>query len=291
LPVVSPPPSILSVQSHVAYGYVGNRAAVFPLQRMGFDVVAVNTVQFSNHTGYGAWTGQLFTPEHVREVLDGVEARGGFAETRAVLSGYLGDPGLGRVVLERAAALKARDPSVIHVCDPVMGDVGRGFFVKPGVPEFFRDEAAPRASVLTPNQFELEYLTGRNIETLEDAVAAAAALHARGVATVLVTSLERRGAGAGRIEMLVSDAREGRFLVETEKLALDPAPNGSGDCTAALFCGARLKGYGAAEALGRTAAAILAVFRATAAQGTRELALIAAQDAFTLPEALPVTSP
>jgi pyridoxine kinase len=290
LPVVSPPPSILSVQSHVAYGYVGNRAAVFPLQRMGFDVVAVNTVQFSNHTGYGAWTGQLFTPEHVAQVLDGVQARGGFAGTRAVLSGYLGDPGLGRVVLDRAAALKARDPSVIHVCDPVMGDVGRGFFVKPGVPEFFRDEAAPRASVLTPNQFELEYLTGRAVGTLEDAVAAAASLHARGVETVLVTSLERRGAGAGRIEMLVSDARDGRFLVETEKLALDPPPNGSGDCTAALFCGARLKGYAAAEALGRTAAAILAVFRATAAQGTRELALIAAQDAFTLSGALPVTA-
>jgi pyridoxine kinase len=290
LPLVSAPPSILSVQSHVAYGYVGNRAAVFPLQRMGFDVVAVNTVQFSNHTGYGAWTGQLFTPEHVREVLDGVEARGGFDHTRAVLSGYLGDPGLGRVVLDRAAALKARDPAVIHVCDPVMGDVGRGFFVKPGVPEFFRDEAAPRATVLTPNQFELEYLTGRRVETLDDCLGAAASLHARGVETVLVTSLERRGRASDRIEMLVSDAAEGRFLVETEKLALDPAPNGSGDCTAALFCGARVKGYGAGEALGRTAAAILAVFKATAAQGTRELAVIAAQDAFTLDEALPVTT-
>jgi pyridoxine kinase len=282
--------SILSVQSHVAFGYVGNRAAVFPLQRMGFDVIAVNTVQFSNHTGYGAWKGQILSAEHIADVLAGVAERGGFKATKAVLSGYLGEAALGRIVLERAAALKAADPGVIHVCDPVMGDVGRGFFVRPGIPEFFRDEAVPRATVITPNQFELEYLAGASIRSLGDAIAACDRLHARGPRLILVTSFEHDGTRPGSIEMLVSDAKHGRFLVSTEKLAFDPAPNGSGDCTAALFCGALLKGYPAAEALGRTAAAIHAVFRATKAQGTRELAVIAAQDAFELGGMAPVVA-
>lgn len=281
-------PSVLSVQSHVAYGYVGNRAAVFPLQRMSFDVIAVNTVQFSNHTGYGAWTGQIFTPEHIGDVLAGIDARGGFAATAAVLSGYLGDAALGRLVLEQVAALRDRNPDVIHCCDPVMGDVGRGFFVRPGIPEFFRDEALRSATILTPNQFELEYLTGRTIARLEDAVAATQDLHARGVRTVLVTSLTHRDTPAGKIQMLVSDTAEGRFLVTTDLLPLTPAPNGSGDCTAALFCGAMLKGYAAGEALARTAAAIMAVFHATQQAGTRELALIQAQAAFELHDTLHV---
>jgi pyridoxine kinase len=276
------------VQSHVAYGYVGNRSAVFPLQRMGFDVIAVNTVQFSNHTGYGAWTGQIFTPEHVAEVLEGVEARGGYARTKAVLSGYLGEATLGRLVLARAAALRARDPDLIHCCDPVMGDVGRGFFVRAGIPEFFRDEAVPRATILTPNQFELEWLTGVSVGDVADAARACDALHARGVRTVLVTSLQRAATPRDCVEMLVSDVRVGRFLSSSPKLPLDPAPNGAGDCVAALFCGATLRGHDAAAALARTTAAIHQVFAATQRAGTRELALVAAQASFELEAASPV---
>lgn len=287
---MSGPASILSVQSHVAYGYVGNRAAVFPLQRMGFDVIAVNTVQFSNHTGYGAWKGEVFSPEHIASVLQGIEERDGFAATQAVLSGYLGDVKLGHVVLEEVERLRARRPGLVYCCDPVMGDVGRGFFVRPGIPEFFRDEVLPKASILTPNQFELEYLADRKIGTLGQALDACDHLHDRGVGTVLLTSLEHEATPAGQIEMLVSDVAAGRHLATTPKLPLEPMPNGSGDCTAALYCGATLKGYAAPEALGRIAAAIFAVFQATAAAGTRELALIAAQDAFTLRECMPVQS-
>jgi pyridoxine kinase len=283
-----PRPSILSVQSHVAYGYVGNRAAVFPLQRMGFDVTAVNTVQFSNHTGYGSFAGEVFPAAHVAAVIDGIAANGGLAETGAVLTGYLGTAELGEVVLERVARLRAGKPGLLHVCDPVMGDVGRGFFVKPGVPEFFRDKAVPSAGVLTPNQFELEVLTGRRVATLADAAAACDDLHARGVGTVLVTSLAHDRLPDGRVAMLVSDRATGRHLAETERVPLAHPANGSGDCTAALFCGALLSGHAAPEALARTTAAILAVFRATAAKGTRELALIEAQAAFELRDRVPV---
>jgi pyridoxine kinase len=264
----------------VAYGYVGNRAAVFPLQRMGFDVTAVNTVQFSNHTGYGAWRGEVFSREHIASVLQGIEERGGFADCGAVLSGYLGDADLGQTLLAQVARLNAARPDLMYCCDPVMGDVGRGFFVRPGIPEFFRDHALPRATIATPNQFELEYLTGINIASLGDALRACDALHARGPRFVLVTSLQHPATPHGRMEMLVSTANGQRFLASTELLAFDPPPNGAGDCTAALFCGHILKGASPADALARTAAGIHAVLEATKLAGTRELALIKAQDAF-----------
>lgn len=282
-------PSILSVQSHVAYGYVGNRAAVFPLQRMGLDVTAVNTVQFSNHTGYGAWRGEVFSPAHVEDVLRGIDERGGLARCGAVLSGYLGDPAMGAVLLAQVQRL-ADANGALWCCDPVMGDVGRGFFVRPGIPEFFRDHAVPQATILTPNQFELEYLTGAPIASLDDALRACDALHARGPRYVLVTSLQHAGTPHGRMEMLVSHAGHGRFLVSTERLAFDPAPNGAGDCTAALFCGHVLMGASTADALGRTAAGIHGVLELTLEAGTRELALVAAQDAFVSKAGFPVVA-
>lgn len=274
--------TVISIQSHVAYGYVGNRAAVFPLQRLGCDAIAVNTVQFSNHTGYGEWTGQVFTAEHVADLMDGVAARGVLPTCDALLSGYMGDVGLGRVIVETAARLKAANPRAVYACDPVMGDVGRGFFVRPGLPEFIRDHAVPAADLMTPNQFELEYLTGRTVETLDDALAATAALRERGPRLVLVTSLTRKEADPGHIEMLADD-RDGAWLVSTPRLPLDPPPNGSGDAVAALFLAHYLKAFDPAEALEQAAAAIYAIFQTTRRMGTRELQLIAAQDEFVNP--------
>lgn len=274
--------TVISIQSHVAYGYVGNRAAVFPLQRLGCDAIAVNTVQFSNHTGYGEWTGQVFTAEHVADLMDGVAARGVLPTCDALLSGYMGDVGLGQVIVETAARLKAANPRAVYACDPVMGDIGRGFFVRPGLPEFIRDHAVPAADLMTPNQFELEYLTGRTVETLDDALAATAALRARGPRLVLVTSLTRKDADPGHIEMLADDTH-GAWLVSTPRLPLDPPPNGSGDAVAALFLAHYLKAFDPADALEQAAAAIYAIFQTTRRMGTRELQLIAAQDEFVNP--------
>ncbi|WP_207457135.1 pyridoxal kinase PdxY [Azospirillum sp. SYSU D00513] len=274
--------TVISIQSHVAYGYVGNRAAVFPLQRLGLDATAVNTVQFSNHTGYGKWTGQVFTAEHIAEIVEGIAARGVLPAYDAVLSGYMGDVGLGRVIVETAARVKAANPKAVYCCDPVMGDVGRGFFVRPGLPEFIKEHAVPVADILTPNQFELEYLADRKVETLSDAMEATAALRARGTRLVLVTSLTRADADPDRIEML-ADGAEGAWLVSTPRLPLDPAPNGSGDAVAALYLAHYLKTGSPAEALERAAAAIYAIFQETQRRGTRELQLIAAQDEFVNP--------
>lgn len=274
--------TVLSIQSHVAYGYVGNRAAVFPLQRLGCDVIAVNTVQFSNHTGYGSWKGDVFTPAHVEQVLEGVGERGALDSCDAVLSGYMGDAAMGSVILSAVARVKAARPDAVYCCDPVMGDVGRGFFVRPGIPEFMRDHAVPAADVVTPNQFELEYLTGCPVTTLDEALAATAALRSRGPTLVMVTSLTRAEAPEGRIEMLV-DGDEGAFLVGTPRLPLDPPPNGAGDAVAALFLAHYLKTRSAAAALEGAAAAINAVFQETRRAGTRELQLIAAQDLMAAP--------
>lgn len=274
--------TVLSIQSHVAYGCVGNRAAVFALQRLGCEVVAVNTVQFSNHTGYGAWRGAVFGSDHIADVLDGIEERGVFPSCHAVLSGYMGDASLGHGVLEAARRVRAANPRAIYCCDPVMGDVGRGVFVRPGIPEFMREHAIPAADIATPNQFELELLAGRPVRTLEDALAATADLRALGPRVVLVTSLAREGGRDDMIEMLV-DGADGSWLVATPKLPLDPPPNGAGDAVAALFLAHYLRSFESPRALEHAAAGIYAIFLATRRYHARELQMVAAQEEFVQP--------
>src|SRR6476661_7002230 len=178
--------NILSIQSHVAYGHVGNAAATFPLQRIGVGVWPVHTVQFSNHTGYGEWTGRVFEAALITELVNGIGARGVLGTCDGVLSGYMGSADTGAAILDAVAAVRAANPKARYCCDPVIGDAGR-VYVRDGVSEFMRDRALPAADVVTPNRFELETLTGLNAETATQAHAAIDALHARGPGAVLVT--------------------------------------------------------------------------------------------------------
>ena len=134
---------ILSIQSSVAYGYVGNSAAAFTLQRLGHEVWPVLTVHFSNNTGYGAWRGPLLSPTDVAEVIAGIADRGVLGSADAVLSGYQGEPAVGAVILDAVEQVKAANPNAVYCCDPVMGDVGRGLFVREGIPEYLRDVVVP----------------------------------------------------------------------------------------------------------------------------------------------------
>ncbi|WP_026868825.1 pyridoxal kinase PdxY [Inquilinus limosus] len=272
--------AILSIQSSVAYGHVGNSAAVFPLQRLGIDVWPVLTVHFSNHTGYGSFRGPVLAADQIAEVLRGVEERGVLPGCDAVLSGYMGDVSLGHLVLDAVAKVKAANPKAIYCCDPVLGDVGRGFFVRPGLPEFMRDRAVPQADIITPNQFELEYLAARPVSTLADALAAARVVQATGPKIVLVTSLTRSDAPEGVIEMLAV-APEGAWIVATPRLPI--TVNGSGDITAALFLAHMLRTGDPAVALGRTAGTVYAVMEATHTSGQREIQIVAAQAAIANP--------
>ncbi|MCR9220564.1 MAG: pyridoxal kinase PdxY [Alphaproteobacteria bacterium] len=275
---------ILSIQSHVAYGHVGNSAAVFPLQRLGWEVWPVHTVQFSNHPGYDGFRGAVTPVETVRAVLQGIAERGVMERCEAVLSGYIGDAALGAAILEAAAAAKRANPAALYVCDPVMGDRGHGVYVRDDVPPFMRDHAVPAADAALPNHFELELLSGRRLETLADLRAAADGLRARGPRIVVVTSLERADGPADAIEMLVATA-DGAWLVETPRLHFPIAPNGAGDLTAALFTGRLLAGEAPPEALAKTAAAVFATLAETLRLGRRELALESAQAALADPPA------
>jgi pyridoxine kinase len=254
---------------------------VFPLQRIGVEVYPVYTVHFSNHTGYGAWRGLVLPVEAVAEVIRGIEERQVFARCDGVLSGYMGDVSLGKVVLEAVEKVRIANPSAAYCCDPVIGDVGRGVFVRPGIPEFMRDHAVPAATILTPNQFELEYLADRKVTDLQSALQAAELIKARGPRIVLVTSLRRADAAEDRIEMLVVDKNEG-YIIETPLLPLNV--NGAGDMAAALFFAHWLRTTSMREALELTTAAVFAVLDATFRAGEREMQLVEAQESIANPQ-------
>ncbi|MGA9867142.1 MAG: pyridoxal kinase PdxY [Acetobacteraceae bacterium] len=276
--------NILSIQSWVAYGHVGNAAAMFPLQRLGAEVWAVNTVQFSNHTGYGAWTGEVFTGAAVRALIDGIAARGALSRCDAVLSGYMGDAGIGLAVLDALARVRTANPGALYCCDPVIGDDDTGVYVRPGIAELMRDRVLASADIATPNRFELEFLTGAACATLDDAKAGATRLAATmrpdGPRIVLLTSLRTAETPAGHVDMLAAES--GRFhLLRTPELPI--SVNGAGDALAALFLYHCLSTGDAAAALERAGSSLFGVLRRTAEAGARELYLVAAQEEFVAP--------
>lgn len=271
----------LSLQSHVAYGYVGNRAATFPLQRLGHEVWAVNTVEFSNHTGYGAWRGRTAPAGQVAEIVQGIEALGLLPRCDALLTGYVGDSALADVVLDTAARVRAANPRAIWCCDPVLGDTDTGIYVKSGIDVFFRERAIPAADLVTPNHFELELLTGSKVSTMAEALVAARSLLA-GPRLVLITSLRRADAPADRIEM-VAVSHDAAWRVVTPLIGFEIAPNGTGDTVAALFSAHWLTSGNIADALSKAASSIFAVLETTRELGERELQLVAAQDRLVTP--------
>jgi pyridoxine kinase len=274
------PVRILSIQSHVAFGHAGNSAAVFPLQRLGHEVWPVHTVCFSNHTGYGAWRGLLLPAADVAEVVLGIEERGAFETCDAVLSGYQGGADIGAVVLDAVARVRRVRPDAVYCCDPVMGDVDRGMFVRPGIPELMRDRVVPAADIVTPNHFELDFLAGATTRTVPGLLAAADAVRASGPAVVLVTSVVTDDTPADALD-LVAVSAEGAWRTRTPRLPI--SPNGTGDLTAAVFLAHLLDGRPLGEALASTTSAVFAVVEATAAAGDRELRIVQVQDRLAHP--------
>ncbi|MBT2486015.1 MULTISPECIES: pyridoxal kinase PdxY [unclassified Microbacterium] len=271
---------ILSVQSAVAYGHVGNSAAVFPLQRIGVEVLPVYTVNFSNHTGYGSWRGPLIAPADVAEVITGIEERGVFGQIDAVLSGYQGGEGIGDVIIDAVARVKAANPNAVYACDPVMGNAKSGCFVAPAIPILLRERVVPAADIITPNQFELGFLTETDPDTLESTLASVDLARDMGPRTVLVTSVERPDREDGTIEMLAVDDA-GAWIVQTPHLPMKA--NGSGDVTAALFTAHYVETGSAHVALERTASSVYDLLKATLDSGERELQLIEAQEFYASP--------
>lgn len=278
---------ILSIQSHVCYGHVGNSAAVFPLQRLGYDVWPVHSLQFSNHPGYGDWRGEVFVAEKVAGLLSAIERRGVFQDCDAVLSGYLGTAALGRAVVEAVAAVRIVNPDAIFLCDPVMGDQDAGLYVEADIPDFLRDEAINSADIITPNLFELGLLTGQNIRNLAEAARAARELIAdpdNRLKAVIVSSVpvpeDQEHRQIGILAVTPAEAQ----LAVTAKLQFDPPVKGTGDCFSALFLAAFLRNRGnACAALHEASAALRAVITETHNRRASELCLIEAQEQIATP--------
>jgi pyridoxine kinase len=271
---------ILSIQSHVVYGHVGNSAAVYPLQRLGREVWPLMTVQFSSHTGYAGWRGRAFDAGMIDECLAGLQAIGALSRCAGLLTGYLGKAEIGEAALRALERVRAANGEAAYACDPVIGDAGRGPYVAAGVGEFFRDRAVPSATIATPNAFELEWLTGVAIGDLRAARQAIAALRARGPSVVVAKSLALEDTPADALDMLAGD-ETGFWRLRTPKLPI--AVHGTGDLFAALFFHHWFETRGTCEALSRAVSSIYAIVAATHAAGSRELALVAAQDELVRP--------
>jgi len=281
--------AVLSIQSHVVFGYAGNTAAVFPLQRLGREVWAINTVEFSNHTGYGSWKGKVLGAELAAELVAGLEERGVLHRAEAVLSGYLGDAAVGRAIIDAVKKVRGESKNALYCCDPVMGDVGRGFYVKPDIPDMFKKELVPLADIVCPNQFELEALTGIDTAAIDKAKEAVNILHDMGPSIVLVTSFKEKD---GELSMLASD-RKSLYKITTPELPLGNGVAGTGDMTAAVFLSRYLETRNLEKTLELCTASVFGVLQASfkAASSVKngmplELKIIDAQNQLVSPDNL-----
>ena len=216
--------NIVSLQSHVAYGHVGNSAAVFAMQRLGNEVWPVYTVNFSNHTEYPDWGGPVMAPAEVADVFDGMSFA--FADVDVVLTGYLGSAELAAVVEDTVRRIKAANPGARYICDPVIGNAQVGSFVAPEIPDVFTERLIPLADAITPNQWELSLLTGTELNTPEETAAAARSLKDR----ALVTSI---GSHADPTLGMLDITPGETLLVETPRLGGNVV--GAGDLATALY--------------------------------------------------------
>ena len=276
-------PPILSIQSHVVYGHVGNAAAVFPLQRLGREVWPLMTVQYSSHVGYSAWRGRAFDAAMIDDCVSGLEAIGVLPRCAGLLTGYIGKPEIGDAALRALDRIRSANGEAAYACDPVIGDVGPGVYVAAGVGEFFRDRALPLATIATPNAFELEWLTGKPLSDLRAARQAIAVLRAKGPRVVVATSLLLDDTPAGALDVLAGD-EAGLWRARTPNLPI--SVNGSGDLFSALFFHYWLEAHDTRDALSRATSSVHAIVKATLDSGSREMSLIAAQEELTSPSQL-----
>lgn len=265
---------VISIQSQVVHGHVGNSAAVFPMQAKGLAVAAVPTALLSNHPHYPTMHGQILPPDLVAGLLQGVEERGLPARARVVVSGFLGSVENGAVVAEFVA--RVRHPGLVYVCDPVMGDDDLGVFVAEGLVGLFRDRLAPMADIITPNQYELEMLAGLPARSAPDLAAAAAALRARGTGAVVATGCTLDDTPPGRVETILCGADGALHRTAIPRLPIRPC--GTGDIFTALMVARLCAGQALAEAVAGATHEVLAILRRTEAaaagpDGAGEMAL------------------
>jgi len=264
------PVDVISIQSQVVYGHVGNNAAIPTLQSMGLRVAAVPTVLLSNTPHYPSLHGGAIPADWFAGYLRDLEARGVLAGARAVMVGFLGDPDQAGMLadwLDRAT--RAHPQLRVHV-DPVIGDFDHGVYTDPRLTQAWRTRLLPRAHGLTPNHFELEQLTGASLATCDDTLAAAARLLDGATDWVVVTSAAPRDWPAGAMQVALVTRTLRRVFSHP---VVPCAAKGIGDLFAARLAGHVLGGMPLEHAVERACAHVVAVLRDTAARGWEELAL------------------
>jgi pyridoxine kinase len=272
--------TVISIQSQVVHGHVGNSAAVFPLQACGIEVAAVPTALLSNHPHYSSMRGGVLDAKFVRDLLAGVEERGLVGTCKILISGYLGSPEIAAAVIDFVRRAKARNPRLIYLCDPVMGDTDLGLYVDEDMRALFCEGLVPLADVITPNQFELEHLVGRAPATVEGFVAAARGL---GPSTVAVTGVQLQDTSSGIVQTLAIEPRAA-WMISTPRLSC--RPSGTGNLFTALFAAALVQGLTTGAALGRAVSGVYGVLEETERRQSYEMALIASVERMLLPHPL-----
>ncbi|WP_394152750.1 pyridoxal kinase PdxY [Vibrio maritimus] len=279
---------IISIQSHVVYGHAGNSSAVFPMQRMGFEVWPIHTVQFSNHTQYQqGWKGKAFSADDISELISGIANIEQLKNCQALLSGYQGSADQCLAVLDAVRQVKAQNPDAIYVCDPVMGDPEKGCIVPQGTTEYLVNDVMPSADVIVPNQFELAQFTNMEITDLESAVVACQKALSRGPKMVLVKHLH--SVSNDKFTMMLA-TESGCHIAQRPHLKFAKQPVGVGDLISALFTAGLLKGWSAEQAFEHANNASYAVLKETQQRHEWELQTIAAQEELVEPtECFPIT--
>ncbi|MFZ7229610.1 pyridoxal kinase PdxY [Avibacterium avium] len=268
---------LLSIQSHVVYGYAGNKSATFPMQLLGIDVWALNTVQFSNHTQYGQWTGMVMPPEQIGEIVQGIDNIGQLHQCDAVISGYIGAAEQVEEIIHAVQKVKSRNPNAVYLCDPVMGHPDKGCIVADGVKENLINLAMAKADIITPNLVELRELSGLPVENFAQAIEAVKAILAKGPKKVLVKHLSKVGQDPSQFEMLLAND-QGIWHISRPLHQFAKEPVGVGDLTAGLFMANLLNGKSDLDAFEHTANAVNDVMSVTQQQQAYELQIVAARD-------------
>ncbi|MFQ1047757.1 pyridoxal kinase PdxY [Avibacterium paragallinarum] len=268
---------LLSIQSHVVYGYAGNKSATFPMQLLGIDVWALNTVQFSNHTQYGQWTGMVMPKEQIGEIVQGIDNIGELHKCDAVISGYIGSAEQVEEIIHAVQKVKSRNPNAVYLCDPVMGHPDKGCIVADGVKENLINLAMAKADIITPNLVELRELSGLPVENFAQAIEAVKAILAKGPKKVLVKHLSKVGQEPSQFEMLLAND-QGIWHISRPLHQFAKEPVGVGDLTAGLFMANLLNGKSDLDAFEHTANAVNDVMSVTQQQQAYELQIVAARE-------------
>lgn len=276
------PRFVLTMQSHVAYGFVGNTAAVFPLQLMGFTPIVINTVQFSNHTGHPTFRGDVFSKEHLQSVILGLRERNLLPKIEGLLTGYLGDVQTGEIVLELAKEIKSLNPNALWCCDPVLGDTGTGVYVRPEIQGFMKERMLNgMADITTPNLFELELISGQKINSIEEAITVSRKTFCdNGCPAVCVTSLRTPDIDDNQIGTLAVTPTQA-WIVKTpfikmkseDNQEIQTAVSGQGDVFTAVAFGTYLKTLSLKQAL-EQAVSVLYMLVKNAPFGSLDLPLV-----------------